>query len=571
MMPREPAVVFENVTFQYEAQTEPTLCGINLTIYKGEKVLILGPSGSGKSTLGHLINGLIPRYFKGEIKGSLTVNGQPMGAISAHRLAHSVGTVLQDSDAQFVALSVGEDIAFSLENQNILRRDMLPLVHKAAGLVGMEDKLFRLPYELSGGQKQKAALAGVLHGKVDLLLFDEPLASLDPKAGMEAMELIDELQRSLSITVVIIEHRLEDVLYRPVDRIIVLNGGRIAAQGTPHEILASRVLKSFGIREPLYIGALMDIPPKGFLPAGPLDRLDEIDLEPRRGALEAFAKAEPEQPLKECTPEPLVEFKHVSFAYQDANVLSDINLVIRPGERIALMGENGAGKSTLARLLCGVERPKAGAILLKGQDYLALSIAKLAQTIGYVMQNPNQMLVKDIVAEEVRLALTQRHYEKAEADALVKEALTLTDLYPMRNWPIGALSYGQRKRVTIAAMLALKPSLLILDEPTAGQDYARYTEMMTFVDTLAATQNIAVLFITHDLHLALEYTGRAVILSKGRIIDDGDTFDVLCNEKVLDTASLKQTSLMKIAQRLNMDPAGFVRRYIAFERGRRDG
>ena len=566
MKPQTPAIEFEHFGFRYEAQTEPTLVDINLTIYQGEKVLILGPSGSGKSTLGSCINGLIPHYYKGDITGVCRVGGKDMDERASLRLGSAVGTVLQDSDAQFVALSVGEDIAFLLENQNMPRQAMLPLVTQAAALVGMEKMLLRLPYELSGGQKQKVALAGVLHGKVDILLFDEPLASLDPKAGMEAMELIDTLRDSLDVTVVIIEHRLEDVLYKPVDRIIVLDAGHIVAQGTPDEILKSRVLKNYGIREPLYMSAMLDIAVGCPLPAGPLDKPALLDVTCYRDVFAAFAATDAGA-TPPPTGEPLAVLENVSFGYEDTPVLENVSLVLRAGERVALMGENGAGKSTLARLLCGVERPKQGKILWQGADYTALSMAQLAQKIGYVMQNPNQMLVKDIVLEEVRLALTLRHMPKPEADSLVKQALMLTGLYPMRNWPIGALSYGQRKRVTIAVMLALKPAVLILDEPTAGQDLAHYTDMMTYVDALSRDSGMTVLFITHDLHLALEYTDRAVLLSQGRVIGDGDTFDILCDEALLSQASLKKTSLMQLAQRLNINPAAFVRRFTAFERG----
>ncbi|HPS81697.1 MAG TPA: DUF3744 domain-containing protein, partial [Candidatus Limiplasma sp.] len=497
MKPLEPAIVFDHFGFRYEAQTEPTLVDINLTIFKGEKVLLLGPSGSGKSTLGSVINGLIPHYYKGAVTGTCHVNGMEVQDAAVKDRHGCVGTVLQDSDAQFVALSVGEDIAFALENKNMPRAEMLPMVAQAASLVGMQDKLNHLPYELSGGQKQKVALAGVLHGKVDILLFDEPLASLDPKAGMEAMDLIENLRNNLDVTTLIIEHRLEDVLYRPVDRIIVLNAGRVVADGKPHDILKSRILRQYGIREPLYISALMELAPDCPLPEGALDSLDALDLSPYCAALTDFTGAQETRPPS-ATGDPAVTVEGVSFAYEDSPVLSEISFTLRRGERVALMGENGAGKSTLARLLCGVERPQQGKILWEGEDYTALSIAQLAQKIGYVMQNPNQMLVKDIVGQEVRLALDLRRVPKKEADRRVKQALTLTGLFPMRNWPIGALSYGQKKRVTIAVMLALEPSILILDEPTAGQDFAHYTEMMTFVETLSQTNRMAVLVITRD-------------------------------------------------------------------------
>jgi len=567
---KQAIVEFHDFTFRYKALNEATLKNINLTIYQGEKILILGASGSGKSTLLNCINGLIPEFYHGEITGNCKIAGIDILDSNVFKRSRSVGTVLQDSDAQFVGLSVGEDIAFALENKNMPRHEMIPLVQKAASIVGMEQMLDHLPYDLSGGQKQKVALAGVLHEDVDILLFDEPLASLDPKSGMTAINLIDQLHRDLGVTVIIIEHRLEDVLYRSIDRIVLIDEGIIVAVGTPDEILSSPVLKEHGIREPLYLSALKDIG-GGLKQTEHLDDLDLIDLTSYQEAFSAFTN-EDFTSHHVAINKPLIELKHVCFAYDEVPILEDINLTIHQGERIALIGENGAGKSTLAKLLCGIERPQKGNISIEGQDYLAFSIQELAQKIGYVMQNPNQMLVKDIVINEVKLALEARHFDAETIQNQVQQALQLTGLYSMRNWPIGTLSYGQRKRVTIAVILVLKPQCMILDEPTAGQDFAHYTEIMEFIDELNSKLNMTIIFITHDMHLALEYTDRAIVLSKGHCIGDDKVFKVFSDEALIEQASLKKTSLLQLAQRLNLDPVAFVGHFVVFEKekGRRN-
>ena len=564
----EQAIVeFENFSFRYHSQAEATLRNINLTIRKGEKILLLGPSGSGKSTLAGCINGLIPQFYHGEITGNCKIAGIDIHDGTVFRLSRIVGTVLQDSDAQFVGLSVGEDIAFSLENQNTPRPRMLSLVEKAASAVGISPLLGHLPYDLSGGQKQKAALAGVLHEKVDLLLFDEPLASLDPKAGMETIDLIDRLQKSLGITVIIVEHRLEDVLYRGIDRIVLLDDGQIAAVGTPDEILSSSLLREHGIREPLYLSAIKDIG-GGLKQTARLADLDSIDLQPYRAVFSDFVRnsAAAKPP---AAGDPLFELANVGFSYGEEPVLRDVNLTVRQGERIALIGENGAGKSTLAKLICGVVRPQQGTLRIGGQNYLPLSIQELAQKIGFVMQDPNQMLVKDIIINEVSLALELRKYDRDLIRLETENVLKLTGLYPMRNWPIGALSYGQRKRVTIAAILALKPQCMILDEPTAGQDYAHYTEIMEFIHRLNESLHMTIIFITHDMHLALEYTDRAVVLSKGHLVGDDTVYNILSSDELIEKASLKRTSLFRMARRMGLDPASFAAQFVAFEREKR--
>lgn len=559
---KNPVIEFKDFTFRYKSQAKPTLYNINLTIYEGEKVLILGPSGSGKSTLSNCVNGLIPFSEKGEMKGSLKVDGVETKEASLFKLSKKVGTVLQDSDAQFVGLSVGEDIAFALENENMPRKEMLPKVEGAAKIVGMEAFLEHLPYALSGGQKQKVALAGVMHDKVKVLIFDEPLAALDPHMGMVAVDLIDQICRAQNKTALIIEHRLEDVLYRPVDRIILMAEGRIVADMNPEEMLRSDLLEKHGIREPLYLTA-MKYAGCSFEKEQRLSDPEALELtEENKECLRHFFQKEVEiQDIK--TDEPVVEVENVSFAYDDVKVLRNVTCEIRKGEKIALIGKNGAGKTTLARLICGVNRPTEGVIKLQGKDYKALSIKEVGEMIGYVMQNPNQMLVKDIIHEEVEMALKLRGYSAEEIEERTRKALQMCDLYSMRNWPISSVSYGQRKRITIAAVLALEPDVMIMDEPTAGQDYRHYVEIINFINELNEKYGKTIVLITHDMHLAIENTDRAIVFSDGQMIADDKVFRVLSDDEVIQKASLKQTSLYTLACRIGVPPEKFIAHFIS--------
>ncbi len=565
---KKPVIEFKDFSFRYKSQNEFTLHDINLTIYSGEKVLILGPSGSGKSTLGNCVNGLIPFSYDGEIKGSCKVSGIEVREANIFTISNHVGTVLQDSDAQFVGLSVGEDIAFSLENDAVPRPEMLEKVDAAAKIVDMDGFLEAIPYSLSGGQKQKVSLAGIMHNKdVETLLFDEPLAALDPAMGMSAIDLIDQIHKNHEKTILIIEHRLEDVLYRHVDRVILVNEGRILLDLTPDALLRSDTLRQNGIREPLYLSALKNAGVH-FDEDEHLDSLEELDFAKYRDAVTAaFQNSALSAPKPKG--EKIIEVSHVSYRYgKERLALDDVSFEICRGEKISVIGKNGAGKSTAAKLICGIIRPQEGTVRLNGQDYTALSIREIGRMVGYVMQNPNQMLVKDMIRDEVSLALTLNDFEPSAIEERCEKVLRMCGLYSMRNWPVGVLSYGQKKRVTIASILVLQPDVIILDEPTAGQDYRRYTEIMQFIDTLNREYNITIVFITHDMHLAIEYTDRSIVFADGRCIADDAVFRVLSNEDVISRANLKQTSLVTLAERCGIDPEHYIHYFIDCERGK---
>ena len=571
MAERKPIISFRNFSFQYRAQKRPTLTDINLEIYPGERVLIAGPSGSGKSTLAGCINGLNPFSNPGECTGTLTVDGVDAPHSSLFELSAHVGTVLQDPDGQFIGLTVGEDIAFALENSCTPQDEMHAITRHAAELVGIENHLGYAPHELSGGQKQRVSLAGVMVDQVKILLFDEPLANLDPATGKQAIELIDEIQKKTDTTVLIIEHRLEDVLWRNVDRIVLVNGGTILADLRPDELLSGSLLAENGIREPLYVTALryagVDITPDKHPAHVDSLVLDDTDTQKLRDWFTARPRpaAQPER-------EPLLEVKGLSFGYQKGQqTLRDVSFSIGKGEMVSIVGRNGAGKSTLSKLICGFETPDAGEIFLNGKPLAEENIRRRAQHIGYVMQNPNQMISKTMIYEEVALGLQRSGLTEEQIREKVEATLKVCGLYPFRNWPISALSFGQKKRVTIASVLVLDPELILLDEPTAGQDFRHYTDIMEFLRGLNA-RGVTVVMITHDMHLMLEYTRRALVFCDGRLIADRTAAAVLCDPALVEQAALKETSLYTLANRCGIAPAQeFVERFIEQDREVREG
>lgn len=547
-------ISFNHFTFQYDAQAEATLKDISFDIAKGEKVLILGPSGSGKSTLAQCLNGIIPNIHKGQAKGQVRIDGQDIFKQSIYDKSQSVSTVLQDPDGQFIGLTVAEDLAFALENDCADQSEMKDKVALWAERLDLTSLLNHRPQDLSGGQKQRVSLAGVLIDESPILLFDEPLANLDPKSGQETIDLIDKIHKEVGATTIIIEHRLEDVLYRPVDRILLVNEGELLFNGSPDELLSSKLLLENGIREPLYVTVLRQL---GFdtRSAQNLSQLDALDLSDL---------ALPDRILKDkrdSLSDSILKVEGLSVSYGDnPAIIEDLSFSLKKGERLAIVGKNGAGKSTLAKALCGFV-PSQGKLTYKGQDISQDSIAERSERIGFVLQNPNQMISQTMIFDEVALGLRLRGIEEAEVEERVHEVLKTCGLYSFRNWPISALSFGQKKRVTIASILVLKPEIIILDEPTAGQDYKTYTDIMNFLDSLQK-QGHTIVMITHDMQLMLEYSDRCLVVVEGKIIADDKPVTILNQKDLLESANLKQTSLYTLGQKLSSDPVEVTQYYI---------
>ena len=551
---KEAMIELKDFSFQYKAQSEPTLKNLNLTIYKGEKVLIVGPSGSGKSTIGQCLNGIIPNIYKGTSSGQFLIQGKEAFDLSIYEKSHLVSTVLQDTDGQFIGLSVAEDLAFALENDMVDLESMKSRVHTWAERLDLSKLLDHRPQDLSGGQKQRVSLAGVLIDESPILLFDEPLANLDPKSGQDIIDLIDQIHEEQGTTTIIIEHRLEDVLYRPVDRVILINQGQVLFNGSPDELLRTTLLAENGIREPLYLTTLRQLGQD----ISKLPYLDNVGKLP----LEDLSVDIPVPNFeKGAEVEAILELGHLNFAYREGQpILKDLSLTIPKGQRLAIVGKNGAGKSTLAKAICGFIQTE-GTYFSKGEDIKGDSVKERAERVGYVLQNPNQMISSTMVFDEVALGLHLRNVPEDQIESRVHQALKTCGLYEFRKWPISALSYGQKKRVTIASILVLGPEVLVLDEPTAGQDQRNYTEIMDFLDELHQKGH-TIIMITHDMQLMLDYSDRAIVVTDGQILADLTPAELLTQPEILRRANLKETSIFALANRLGVDPLALTQFYM---------
>ncbi|MDE6547090.1 MAG: ABC transporter ATP-binding protein [Lactobacillus sp.] len=561
----EPIIEFKDFSFKYNSQAEPTLKNINLKINKGEKILLAGPSGSGKSTIGRCLNGLIPNIDQGEISGECLVNGKDITQTSLFDFSFTTSTILQDADSQFIGLTVGEDIAFALENDCQPKDKMHQTVNQWAEELQIKELLTQSPQSLSGGQKQIVALAGVLVDESPILLFDEPLANLDPASGLKTMAIIDKIQKELNATVIIIEHRVEEVLSQPIDRIGLVNEGQIVADKPTNQLLHDDILEKVGVRQPLYLKAMS----AANIDLDSIKKLDKIsDLPDSESIGQKLENWVDQTPLKERTKahQPLLKLDRVGHQYSKNQPypLKDVSATINQGDFISIVGQNGAGKTTLCRIICGFISNE-GKITLKDQDLANLSIKERAEKIGYVMQDPNQMISQKMIFDEIALGLRLRNIDEDTIKQKVNQTLKICGLYPFRHWPISALSFGQKKRVTIASILVLEPEIIILDEPTAGQDWKTYTEIMGFLKHL---NNLGktIIIITHDMHLMLEYTTRSLAFAKGKLIADTSPIDLLTNPELISEASLKRTSLFELAQHYHLpDPNKFVQAYINSE------
>lgn len=567
---KDSIIKFENFSFKYDSQAEPTLKNINLDITKGEKILLAGPSGSGKSTIGRCLNGLIPNIDKGDIQGKVTINGKDITETNLFDLSFTTSTILQDTDSQFIGLTVGEDIAFALENDAKPKQEMHKTVKKWADELQIADLLEQSPQTLSGGQKQIVALAGVLVDESPILLFDEPLANLDPAAGVKTMKLIDQIQKKLNVTVIIIEHRLEEVLSQPIDRIILINDGQIIADEPTNKLLHENKLEDVGVRMPLYIKALQE----AGVDLSKISDISSISKLPENSKisekLSLWEKSSSVEQSNKEQPEKLLTLNNVGHRYNklQKNPLHGVNATINKGDFISIVGQNGAGKTTLCRIICGFISNE-GQVKFRDQDLAQLSIKERAEKIGYVMQDPNQMISQKMIFDEVALGLRLRDYSEDQIKDKVYQTLKVCGLYPFRKWPISALSFGQKKRVTIASILVLEPELIILDEPTAGQDWKTYTEIMSFLEKLNDA-GTTIMIVTHDMHLMLDYTKRSLAFSKGKLIADTTPVKLLTDDKLVKEASLKQTSIFKLAEYYHLkNPVNFVDTYIAADRKKR--
>lgn len=558
-----PAVTFKNVNFKYRVQSQATLHDVSFAFDYGEKIIIAGPSGSGKTTIGHLINGLIPQSFPGNLDGQILVNDQDVSKLDIFNLSFAVATVLQDTDAQFVGMTVAEDVSFLLENENIDHQTLLKKTNHWLTELNLQSVKNHHPQELSGGQKQRVSMAGVLSSDSKILLFDEPLANLDPAAGRAAIQLISQLQKKLNLTVIIIEHRLEEALKIQADKLVIVSRGKIIANDTPDRVLQSGVVSQVGLREPLYLTALKKASFDLSLEKHLTD-LSSLNQELVSKKISNWLNTQIS--VKKPNPgQPILSIKNLFFSYPKQSVFKDFNLDFYAGQITAIVGKNGSGKSTFSNLVTGFLKQDSGQIFFDGQSLDSLSVKERADKIGYVLQNPNQMISQNIVFDEVAYGLKLREANPEEIKTRVRRVLKISGLDSMRHWPVSALSFGQKKRVTIASVLVLEPQILLLDEPTAGQDYLNYRSIMNFVASLNREHHTSIIVITHDMHLMLEYADRALALVDGKILADDRPAVLLSNLELLKEASLAPTSLYNLARFSQVDPIKLSERLVESE------
>jgi energy-coupling factor transport system ATP-binding protein len=537
VMAQAHPLVIQNLSFKYRNRPDYALKDVSLDVRAGEMLLVAGSSGCGKTTLIRCINGLIPRSYRGELEGAVLLNGEDVRQFSLAKLAQTVGTLLQDPEKQILGAHVQAEVAFGPENLGLPAPEIEARVDEALARLGLAHLRDRETFSLSGGEKQKVALAGLLAMRPSLLLLDEPLASLDPASAREALAAFRRLADE-GATIVLVEHRVEDALAARPDRVLHMTDGRIGYLGSPDGLVDVVDWRQVKLPAPQAIRRI------------------------RANGDQAMLASPEYHPG-----EPLIAFENVSFGYDDGPaVLSDIHLSIHAGERIALLGPNGAGKSTLVKHAIGLLKPRTGRVLVEGRDTRDLSVAQIARTLGYCFQSPTHMLFAPIVKEELAFGPRNLGYAEPEVQQAIGEAVHMLNLTGLEDYPPLALSFGQQKRVTIACVMAMRSRILALDEPTAGQDFGNY---MAFMDgllgirdgdgTSVASQFDAMLFITHDLDLAITYASRVILLAEGRVAADGSPEVVLRDPALLDRCRIVPTSLLEENLRLLPKTGRFLR------------
>jgi len=538
----EASLVIENLSFQYRTRPEPAIENVSFELKPGELLLVAGSSGCGKTTLARCINGLIPRSYRGKREGKVMLHGKDIAEMQIADVAQIVGTLLQDPERQIVASNVYNEIAFGPENLGLPREEVLARVEGALKRLKIEYLHDRQTFNLSGGEKQKVALAGLLAMNASILLLDEPLASLDPASAYEALEVFRRLAKE-GKTIVLIEHRVEDAIFARPDRLLYMEAGRVK-----------------------YLGPIDDLPTE--------INHHEVKL-PAEWVVKRVRQMGEKVEKAETAPnpergEPLVVFENVDFRYSDETplILQDVNLQINRGDLVAILGPNGAGKSTLVKHAIGLLKPTSGRVLVEGKDTRSLSVAQIARVLGYVFQSPTHMLFAPTVREELEFGPKNLEFKPDAMNKSVVESISTVNLTGLEEYPPLGLSFGQQKRTTIAAVLAMQSRIIIMDEPTAGQDYANYTHFMDAMcrpmngaQSLVAANFAATLFITHDLDLAVTYANRVLLLGDRHVVADGPPEDVLKDFDLLTRYRVRPTSLL----RMNLDLLPYTGQFLTAE------
>jgi energy-coupling factor transport system ATP-binding protein len=536
----------KNLTYTYQNMSEPTLRDIDLHIDDGEFVLLLGASGSGKSTLIQCLNGLVPKVTNGNLEGEIVINGKDVRDYKVHQMASDVGIIFQNPDTQLFSLTVVKDIAFGPENLGMPKEEILGRIDRAMHTVGMEDMRDRFIFTLSGGEKQRVAIAGTLAMEPHVMVLDEPTSDLDPVGTGEVLSLVRRLNQEKDMTIILIEHKIDEVVHL-ADRVVVMDRGKIIMDGTPDKIFGDGhdQLKSIGIALPQLSEIIHAMKNgsgdfEGDLPTGSsyntmLSRLCQL-LRDKPANIARFRTAH--TPPTRTAQKPKIEIKNLRHTFEDGKVgLDGINLVIPEGDFVALIGHNGAGKTTLINHLIGFLKPDSGTIFIDGNDISGMRVATLAQSVGYLFQNPDNQIFTDSVIRELEFGLENIKLSDTAIEERVNHAISMMELGEFRDRHPHSLSRGQRQRLAVASILAMEPDIIVLDEPTTGQDWGhvnKFLQQIRHLNELGKT----IILVTHDMNLVAEYARRTVVMDNGKIVLDGDTRHVFSEQEILEKTGI---------------------------------
>ncbi|KAB3548051.1 MAG: ATP-binding cassette domain-containing protein [ANME-2 cluster archaeon] len=551
----------QNLSYTYPNMSEPTLRGIDLHIDDGEFVLLLGASGSGKSTFIQCLNGLVPKVTGGNLEGEIVINGKDVRKYKVHQMASDVGIIFQNPDTQLFSLTVGKDVAFGPENLGMPKEEILRRMDLAMHIVGMEDMRDRFVFTLSGGEKQRVAIAGTLAMEPHVMVLDEPTSDLDPVGTGEVLSLVRRLNQEKDMTIILIEHKIDEVVHL-ADRVVVMDQGKIIMDGTPDTIFNNGhdQLKSIGIALP-QLSEIVHAMNNGFgdfegaLPTHSsyktiLARLCQL-LRDKPANIARFRTAH--APPTRTAPKPKIEIKNLRHTFEDGKVgLDGINLVIPEGDFVALIGHNGAGKTTLINHLIGFLKPANGTIFINGRDISDMRVATLAQSVGYLFQNPDNQIFTDSVTQELKFGLENIKLRGTVIEERVNRAISMMELVEFRDRHPHSLSRGQRQRLAVASILAMEPDIIVLDEPTTGQDWGhvnKFLQQIRHLNELGKT----IILITHDMNLVAGYARRTVVMDKGKIVLDGDTRHVFSKQEILEKTGITLPVITRLSPDLLKD------------------
>ena len=544
-----------DLSYTYPNASKPALKEVNLEIDAGEFLLLTGPSGCGKTTFCRTMNGLIPKFYGGEMLGKVNVDGLDTRVQPTMKLAQHVGLIFQNPDNQIFALTVEKDIAFGLENLGIPKEQMLRSIKWASEKTGISGLMHRATHELSGGQKQRLTIASILAMQPKIIILDEPTAFLDPVGAERIFEVLDNLNKDHGMTIILIEHRM-DLAVKHVNRIVVFNNGVVVNDGKPEEILGGESSRLLGVGTPRVLELTRRLKSRGFhidnLPVSAKDLYTslkgylsehQVQQQTEIGNLNGL--------IGEYHHQPIIEVKDVSFTYHGlVKALDDVNLTISRGDFVAIMGENGAGKTTLVKHFNGLLRPQKGSVIIDRVDTSKVSVADLSRKIGLVFQNADDQLFEETVEREISFALRNFGFKDNVIESRVNWAINLLDLNEYKDNSPFTLSGGERKRVALASVLAWDPDILVLDEPTVGQDYGQKERLRHFLMQLR-TQGKTVIIVTHDVEFVAESQPRIVLMAKGRVVAEGPAKEIMINMDKLSECSVAQPEITRLFSMLS--------------------